>query len=62
MTCEALWNYSRQQDTFSPSKVSELKPTSSDLSSLSAFPRFDSEAIEGKMIISVDNLYNKVEE
>ena len=32
---------------FSPSKVSELKPTSSDLSSLSAFPCFDSEAIEG---------------
>lgn len=32
---------------FSPSKVSELKPTSSDLNSLSAFPCFDSEAIEG---------------
>ena len=32
---------------FSPSKVSELKPTSSDLSSLSAFPCFDSEAIKG---------------
>ena len=32
---------------FSPSKVSELKPTSSDLSSLSVFPCFDSEAIEG---------------
>ena len=32
---------------FSPSKVSELKPTTSDLSSLSAFPCFDSEAIEG---------------
>ena len=31
---------------FFPSKVSELKPTSSDLSSLSAFPCFDSEAIE----------------
>ena len=32
---------------FSPSKVSELKPTSSDLSLLSAFPCFDSAAIEG---------------
>ena len=32
---------------FPPSKVSELKPTSSDLSLLSAFPCFDSQAIEG---------------
>ena len=32
---------------FSSSKVSELNPTSSDLNSLSAFPCFDSEAIEG---------------
>ena len=30
----------------SPFKVSELKPTSSELCSLSAFPCFDSEAIE----------------
>ena len=32
---------------FFPAKVSELKPTSSDLSALSVFPCFNSEAIEG---------------
>ena len=41
---EELFKTSRY---FSPSKVSKLKPPSSELSSLSAFPCFDSEAIEG---------------
>ena len=32
---------------FSPSKISELKPTTSDLDPLQVFPFLDSEAIEG---------------